>query len=265
MELIFSSNSTLLESPVWDDINKLIYCVSIEQNIIYQINPLTGEIKSFLTNGNVGCVVLDKNGFLLSAEKEGIYKLDPNSNYKKYLTHPETNINIRYNDGKLDPIGRFIFGTKGNINGSAKLFSYYNGECKTLLTNLTISNGIGFSLDNKKMYFVDTPTKKVAQFNYDINKGDIIFEKYIIEIEGEGWPDGMCVDLEGNLWVAEWEGGKVCKWNVNTGNKLDEILLPCSLVTSCCLGGDNFKDLFITTAKDKNNLLGGSLFRKKLN
>jgi sugar lactone lactonase YvrE len=72
---------------------------------------------------------------------------------------------------------------------------------------------------------------------------------YIIDIDGPGWPDGMCVDLDGNIWVAEWEGSRVRKWDIATGKVLNEITLPCSRVTSCCLGGDNMDELFITTAQ----------------
>ena len=146
-----------------------------------------------------------------------------------------------------------------------KLFSYYNGTHKVLLNDLLISNGIGFSHNGEKMYFIDSPTKKVDQYKYNLDTGEIIFEKHIVEIDGEGVPDGMCVDLDGNIWVAEWGGRRVCKWDVNTGHMLNEILLPCSRVTSCCLGGENMDELFITTAKNEKNILGGALFRKKLN
>ena len=114
------------------------------------------------------------------------------------------------------------------------------------------------------MYFIDTPTKKVAQYTYDLETGDISFDKHIVEIDGNGWPDGMCVDIDGNIWVAEWEGGRVRKWDINTGQAINEIELPCPRVTSCCLGGKNLDELFITTAKSKNNLLGGGLFKHKI-
>jgi sugar lactone lactonase YvrE len=266
MELVFYAGSSLLEGPIWDAENKLIYCVSIEQNLIYQININTGNIKSFPTNGNVGCIVL-KDNYILSAEKTGIYKINIQSKYREQLIQSEFDSSIRYNDGKLDPIGRFLVGTKSdkeNEFGKGKLFSYYLGEYKELLNNLTISNGIGFSNDGGKMYFIDTPTKKVAQYKYNTNTGDLIFDKYIVNIDGPGLPDGMCVDLDGNIWVAEWEGGRVRKWDVNMGTVLDEITLPCSRVTSCCLGGDDYKDLYITTAKDDKNTLGGALFKIKL-
>jgi sugar lactone lactonase YvrE len=272
MELIFYAGSSLLEGPIWDSINKVVYCVSIEQGMIYQINPKSGEVQSYPTKGSVGCVALTKEGNLISAEKEGIFIINPKTRERKYLTQFESDHDLRYNDGRFDPTGRFLVGTKSEKDYfnekeivKGKLFSYFNGEHKIILDELLISNGIGFSHNGEKMYFIDTPTKKVAQYKYNLNTGDIIFEKYIVDIDGDGWPDGMCVDLDGNIWVAEWEGGRVRKWDINTGEVLSEIALPCSRITSCCLGGDNMNELFITTAKNDKDLLGGSLFKIKLN
>lgn len=271
MELIFYAKSSLLEGPVWDANNKLLYCVSIEQGIIYQINPETGEVQSYPTQGSVGCVALDTDNNIISAEKGGIFKINPITRQRVYITQFESDINLRYNDGRLDPVGRFLVGTKSEkdffkedtvVKGS--LFSYSGGECRVLLNDLQISNGIGFSQNGEKMYFIDTPTKKVAQYSYDLITGNILFEKYIVDVDGEGWPDGMCVDLDGNIWVAEWEGGRVRKWDVHTGKLLNEIKLPCTRVTSCCLGGNNYDELFITTARHDNDVLGGGLFRIKL-
>jgi sugar lactone lactonase YvrE len=272
MKPIFYAGSSLLEGPIWDPNNKVVYCVSIEQGIIYQINPKSGEVQSYVTQGSVGCVALTKEGNLISAEKEGIFIINPKTKERTYLTQLESDNNLRYNDGRFDPIGRFLVGTKSEKDFfnekevvKGQLFSYFNKKHKVLLKGLMISNGIGFSHNGEKMYFIDTPTKKVAQYEYNLTTGDIIFEKYIIEIDGSGWPDGMCVDLDGNIWIAEWEGSKVRKWDVNTGKVLDEIILPCSRITSCCLGGDNMDELFITTAGNENDILGGSLFKKKLN
>lgn len=272
MELIFHAKSTLLEGPIWDAKNKLVYCVSIEQGLIYQINPASGEIQSYPTEGSVGCVALNSDGRLMSAEKGGIFLIDQKTKQKEYITQFESDKELRYNDGRFDPVGRFLVGTKSEKDFfveetvvKGKLFSYHNGIQKVLLDNLLISNGIGFSEKGDKMYFIDTPTKKVTQYSYNLDSGDLLFEKYIVDIDGEGWPDGMCVDLDGNIWVAEWEGGRVRKWDVNTGQVLDEVVVPCSRVTSCCLGGGDLRELYITTARHENDLLGGSLFRYKLN
>jgi len=268
-ELVFYSGATLLEGPCWDPKEEVVYCVAIEQSLVYRINFLSREVTSYQTNGPVGCVVIDNNGMLLTAEKNGIYKINSLTQERTLLIHPEDNPLMRYNDGKLDPLGRFIFGTMGEnqtLPNKGKLFSYDGNIVKTIIEGITISNGIGFSNNGEFMYFIDTPTKKVARYFYNLKLGEANFDKYIIEIDGEGYPDGMCVDIDDNLWIAEWEGGKVCKWNSKTGEKLNEITLPCKRVTSCCLGGDNLDSLFITTAKKDKYFepLAGGLFKLKI-
>lgn len=269
IEPMFYNRDSLLESPCWDALNQILYCVSIEQCLIYGINTITNEIISYPTEGQVGCVVVDKDGMLISAEKSGIYKINPKTKERKFLIQIESDEEMRYNDGKLDPKGRFLVGTKGYKEeklGKGKLFSFDGYNTKILIENITISNGIGFSISGNEMYFIDTPTKNVALYKYDMESGEAKFVKNIISISGGAYPDGMCVDLDGMIWVAEWEGGKVCKWDPNSGNKIDEIIMPCNRVTSCCLGGKNMEYLYITTAKDFNKYeeLSGGLFRVKI-
>lgn len=266
-ELIFYAGSSLLEGPCWDGKNQIIYCVSIEQCMIYGINTLTQEVKSYPTNGQVGCVVVNEKGQLISAEKEGVYQIDPVTGYRTFITQLEKNPEMRYNDGKLDPLDNFLVGTKGYLEekpNQGKFFWFNGKQSKVLINNTTISNGIGFSPCGNELYFIDTPTKKVGCYSYNAQEGTATFKKYLFEIPGAGYPDGMCVDNDGNLWVAEWEGSRVCKWSVETGQKLQEIVLPCTRVTSCCLGGKDLDWLYITTAKDKLGR-GGGLFRVLLN
>jgi sugar lactone lactonase YvrE len=269
-ELIFYSGSTLLEGPSWDPLEKKLTCVSIEQGLIYRINIESGSVHSIPTIGAVGCTVKKGLDIYWSAEKTGIYEINIKTGNRKFLVHPESNPSFRYNDGILDPLGRFIFGNMGNnedLIGKGKLFSYDGKQCKVLIENITISNGIAFSLDGSIMYYIDTPTRKVAKYNYNLETGDVNFDKYVIEFVGDGLPDGMCRDNQGMLWIAEWNGGKVSKWNPNTGEKLIEISLPCKNVTSCCLGGENEDYLYITTAKSEigDEFLAGGLFKVKIN
>jgi len=267
-ELVFYSASSLLESPVWSERHQSIFCVSIDDCLIYQIQT-NGFVKTFKTAGPVGCVVVNENGDLVSAEKEGVFLYCLESGSKKFINHFEANNQMRYNDGKLDPRGRFLVGTKGwkeEYLDRGNLYSYNGEQVKVIIDKIGISNGIGFNSDGSKMYFIDTITKKVALYNYCLDSGDASFERYIIEIPGSGYPDGMCVDIDNNLWVAEWEGGKVCKWDPHSGLKLAQIYLPCDRVTSCCLGGQNLEYLYITTARNPQKMeqMAGGLFKIKL-
>ncbi len=268
-ELVFYSGTTLLEGPCWDPKEQVVYCVAIEQSLIYKIDLSYGDVTSYHTNGHVGCVVIDSDGMLISAEKEGIYKTNPKTKERLFIAQFENNELMRYNDGKIDPNGRFIVGTKGYLKdypGKGKLFSYDGKLVKTIVSGTTISNGLGFSTSKDKLYFIDTPTKKVGRYHYNIETGEAGFDRYVVKIPGKGWPDGMCVDIDDMIWVAEWGSGKVCKWNPKTGKKINEIILPCNNVTSCCIGGLNMDYLFITTAKDnlKFEPLAGGFFKIKI-
>ena len=133
---------------------------------------------------------------------------------------------VRYNDGIKDPIGRLIIGTMGfpevRVN-AGKVFSYHEGQSKIIIENTTISNGLAFSLDNKFLYFIDTPTKKVVRYCYDLQSGEVEFDSYVIEFKGAGSPDGMCIDKDGMLWIAEWGGGCISKWNPLNGEIMEKI------------------------------------------
>ena len=138
-----------------------------------------------------------------------------------------------------------------------------NNEARELLTDLTISNGMGWTKDGETFYHIDTPTKKVDAYDYDLETAELSNGRTVVEIPGDGSPDGMCVDIDENIWVAEFGGKKVCKWNPKTGDKLTEIPMPVTDVTSCYIGGANQEYLYITTAQTDEELSGG-LFRVKI-
>lgn len=269
LELVFYTGATLLEGPCWDAERQLLYCVSIEQQMIYAFNPENGAMTTYETDGPVGCAVIEKDGMLLEAEKDGIFRINPQTGEKTFVLQANPDKRMRYNDGKLDPRGRLLVGTIGleqDYEGEAALYSCEDGTARPIVTGTTVSNGLGWSLDGSKMYFIDTPTGKVGQYHYDLDTGDATFEKYVVEIPDEGFPDGMCVDTDGMIWVAQYAGQKVCKWEPETGEKLREITLPVKNVTSCCIGGENLDYLYITTAQDEETeeALAGGLFRIKI-
>ena len=266
--LVFYSDSELLEGPVFDHANNLLYFVSILENLVFCYNPITKEILSVKLDSPVGNVYLLANRKVLAASKNGFYEIDFDTMQKQFVFQIDIDKSVRYNDGIMDAEGRIIIGTMGypevkeNIG---KVFSYHQGEYKTIIENTTISNGLAFTKDNSILYFIDTPTKKVAKYTYDLDSGEVDFDSYVIEFKGEGSPDGMCIDSAGMLWIAEWGGGCVSKWNPLNGNKLEQITLPCPNVTSCCF--DHLSNLYVTTAKSESNddIHGGGLFYVEIN
>lgn len=266
--LVFHPNSELLEGPVFDKNNGLLYFVSILDCLVYCYEPETKEICSVKLDSPVSCVYLLERKIILVASKNGFFRIDFNNLKKEFAFQIGIQNTVRYNDGIQDAEGRIIIGTMGYpevIERIGKVYSYYNGQDKVIIDKTTISNGLAFSLDNRFLYFIDTPTKKVAKYLYDLKSGDVKFDSYIIEFKGEGSPDGMCMDSNGMLWIAEWGGGCISKWNPKDGKKLQEIKLPCINVTSCCF--DTNSNLYVTTAKDdaENDFFGGGLYYINLN
>jgi len=266
--LVFHSSSELLEGPVFDKENNYLYFVSILDCLVYCYNPKTKEILSIKLDSPVSCVFLLERKIILVASKNGFFEIDFNTLQKQFVFQIDIDNAVRYNDGIKDAVGRFIIGTMGfpEIKEKiGKVFSYYKGEYKTIINNTTISNGLAFSLDGNFLYFIDTPTKKVARYSYDLTTGEVKFKSNVIEFKGAGSPDGMCIDKNGMLWIAEWGGGCISKWNPLNGERIEEIKLPCANVTSCCF--DNNSNLYVTTAKDgsKDDVYGGGLFYVELN
>ncbi len=267
--IYFSQSAELFEGPIFDSKHQLLYFVSILDGLVYCYNSNTKEILSVRLGSPTSNVYIISKKVVLVASKDGFYEIDFNNLKSSFKFQISIADNVRYNDGIEDAAGRYIIGTMGYpevINGMGNVYSYHKGKSKTIIENTTISNGLAFTEDNKTLYFIDTPTKQVAKYNYDIETGNVAFVDYIIEFNGDGSPDGMCIDKNGMLWIAEWGGACVSQWNPLTGKKINEITLPYTNVTSCCF--DDKLNLYITTAKndeESNYNNGSGLFYVEIN
>ena len=160
----------------------------------------------------------------------------------------------RCNDGACDSSGRLWVGTMHleHRHGQGALYCIDNNlVVQKKISNTTISNGIVWSLDNKRLYYIDSPTQVVQSYIFEEKSGEIIFEKNVIQIPNEtGSPDGMTIDEEGMLWIAHWGGFGVYRWNPHNGQLIDKIEVPVPQVSSCAFAGENLDYLVITTARE---------------
>jgi sugar lactone lactonase YvrE len=130
------------------------------------------------------------------------------------------------------------------------LYSFDGKQVTKLFDGVTISNGLTWSPDHKTFYYIDTPTRKVQAFDYDLATGQIANPRVAIRVgDTLGWPDGMTSDTDGNLWIALWGGAQITKWNPQTGQLLEQIPVPALQASSCIFGGKDMNELYITTAR----------------
>ena len=269
VEIILDTEAELGEGPAWDVKSNILYWVDIlGKRIHYHRRDEDGFIQ---LDEMPGCLAPSRDGSLLAAARASILKLELATAKKTVLASITEPANNRFNDGKCDPAGRFLFGSM-NMDGktpSGALYSYDGIKVTRLLTDIRISNGLAWSPDHKTLYYIDTPTRVVKAFDYDLSTGQITKPRVVISIpESLGWPDGMTSDADGNLWIAMWSGAQVTCWNPQNGKLLEQIPLPAKNVTSCVFGGEHLDELYITSARtglDKADLMAyrhsGSLMR----
>ena len=118
--------------------------------------------------------------------------------------------------------------------------------------NIYITNGMGWSLDKRKFFMIDSLRNVVYAYDYDLSTGNISNRKNHITFERDVIPDGMTIDSEGGFWIAIWGGSKIIRFD-NSGKMMEEIPLPVLHPTSCCFGGEDMKTLFITTSQNPLN------------
>lgn len=255
-ELILDSQSQLGEGALWQYKTGELYWIDIEAGLFHIFNPKSGENRTVDTGQRIGTVVPDLHGNALAALQDGIYRVDiPSGALTPVAGVLYDPTRYRYNDGKCDAGGRLYVGSMV-LDAPPQTGALYMLDTDCTITEkiggLTISNGIVWSLDNQRVYFIDTRTQQIARYVYDSDTGDLVFRDVAVTIpDNMGHPDGMSIDSDGMLWVAHFGGFGVYRWNPENGELLEKIDLPCPNVTSCAFGGDDLRTLYITTARHK--------------
>ena len=204
----------------------------------------------------IGAVVPTRSGGLVAALRDGIYSVDPDSGAAALFAAAPSHDpkNFRFNDGKVDPLGRFWAGTLAldSRPGQSRLYRVdADRSVQVIREGVSISNGLAWSPDARTLYYIDSPTRMVQAFAFDLEQGTLGPPRVAISLgDDDGFPDGCCMDVEGCLWVAHWGAGKVTRWEPETARLLSTISLPVANVTSCAFGGARRDQLFITTAVD---------------
>lgn len=274
-EAVFKAEAVTGEGSIWHAGRHSLFWVDIEGKTLYEYIPARSDCRQWVFDRMVSTVVPETDTTVVVSLQDEIVRVDLHDGGQTSIAAiPDAGGTIRCNDGKCDPQGRLWVGTMGfgAPKGVAALYCVEaDGTRTTKLTGVTISNGIVWSADKRYMYYNDTPTRQIARYRYEEATGDIVYDGVAVAIpEGTGSPDGMTIDEQGNLWVAQWGGYGVYCYNPATGELLEKIEVPAPHVASCAFGGDDMDELYITTARaglSEDQLvkypLSGSLFRCK--
>ena len=247
-DVVIDLHARLGEGPVWDHRNGTLAWVDILAGLVHLTDPTTGVTTSIPAGTAVGALALSGESGYLLAVQDGFAVLQEGA--VETMNRVLSIEGQRMNDGALDPAGRFVAGsiTDDRSPTGALYVLDTDGVVRELFGGVTVSNGLAWSGNGDRMYYIDSETQAVDVLDYDMATGDVSGRRTLVGIpESDGTPDGMAIDAEGCLWVAFWGGGKVRRYSPG-GELIGEVELPASRITSCAFGGPDLDRLFVTSA-----------------
>ncbi|HZB20481.1 MAG TPA: SMP-30/gluconolactonase/LRE family protein [Blastococcus sp.] len=254
VEVLVAGGDQLGECPVWDERTGELHRVDALAGAVLTYDVRTGAERRCDLGVHLGSVVLREDGDgLLVAADGGFRSLDPRTGEGELLaTVAADDPGVLMNDGACDPAGRFLAGTmtRDAEPGRGALYRFDPpGAAVPVLTGIGVSNGLAWDAEGSTLFHIDTLLRRVDLLAYDLGTGTVHGRRSAFDLSGyPGLPDGMAIDVEGCLWVAFWRGGAVRRFTPD-GRLLEEIAVPVLRTTSCCLGGPDLRDLYVTTAR----------------
>jgi sugar lactone lactonase YvrE len=241
--------SDLGEGPIWSADTNSVTWTDITQNTFHTADIDTGKTMSFGVPSMVGAIAHSKEGGYIAATQKGFARIGVDGKYSPL--HSFLPDDMRMNDGKVDPSGRFWAGSmalsfekgRGSLYVLEKDNSY-----RSILDDITLSNGMGWSPDAQYFYYIDSVPGVLKRFDYDLYTGHISNPKDLITFDSSsGIPDGMSISSDGKIVIALWDGGRIEIYEPS-GEKVSEITLGVSRPTSCTFAGTNRDILIVSTA-----------------
>mgnify|MGYP000477585369 FL=1 len=254
------------EGPLWHPMERQVYWSDIPRGRIFRLNPFSRRHEQIYEGRIVGGYTIQSDGSLLLFMDRGSVAVWRDGKLEYLVNEMEGEADNRFNDVAADPAGRVFCGTMPTDTRSATLYRMdTDGSVTTVLEGVGLSNGIGFSPDQKQMYYTDSLARKIYIFDYDIDSGDITNQRVFVETPDDGSiPDGMTVDAEGYVWGARWDGSSLYRYNPD-GEQVVQIQFPAKKVSSVIFGGVDLTDMYVTTAGGGNKAEegpgAGGLFR----
>ena len=262
--IVFDGRRNILgEGPTaTGPLNELITWVDLYGKKVRSRHLISGAVTEYETAEDVGFAIPRKSGGEIIGTANGPLLRDADGALHELPTREavdgyKASQIVRWNDAKISPLGDLFLGSMAyDFKTNAGALYQMRGDGKhmrRLFGDVTISNGLDWSVDGKFMYYIDTPLRRVDIF--DVEEREIKNRRTLVSFpESMGMPDGMSVDANDNLWIAFWMGSAVRCFDGRTGALLEEISCPAPRITSCVFAGENLDQLIITSASEDTNL-----------
>ncbi|CAK9885551.1 MAG: 6-deoxy-6-sulfogluconolactonase [Candidatus Erwinia impunctatus] len=253
---VLSVQAELAECPLWSVEEQVLYFIDILAPALHRFDPASGSHQVVTLDEHIGCFGLTAAGGFIAALRSGVVLLDKQGRViRKIAANPGPAALSRFNDGRVDRLGRFWCGSMWepqDKNGAILCRVDTNYQLTLQSADIMISNGLGFSPDNRWMYHSDTPHGNLYRYPIE-EKGEIGSRSLLHHFDPEkdgGLPDGAAVDSEGFYWSALFGGGRIVRIDPECGEIVEEISLPVRWPTMVAFGGADLKTLYITSSRE---------------
>jgi sugar lactone lactonase YvrE len=256
LELVLDAHALNGESPTWAAREQKLYWIDTEEPALHRFDPASGTDEHWKMPSEIGAFALGNDGSIVAALRTGLMGINLDRQHSEMLVSPPYDpLTHRFNDGKCDSRGRFWVGTMMKPLDGAKpgadaqptpLFVYDGALLRASGAAAVIANGIAWSPDGRTLYFSDSHARTVRSYDFDPERGEVSHQRDFACFS-KGVPDGAAVDVEGCYWAANYDGGRVIRFDPD-GRIEREVKLPVSEPTMCAFGGSDMRDLYITSA-----------------
>jgi sugar lactone lactonase YvrE len=251
---LWDVRATLGEGIVWDAAGDRVWFVDIKGKCIHRCAADGSGRRSWDAPGQVSFIVPASDGGMVCALDDGLYRFIDHGPQAAAAFLPLAKVEAdqtgnRFNDGHVDAGGHLWFGSMDDAEElpSGVLYRFDGASVRRMDDGYVITNGPAASPDGRTLYHTDTLAKRIYAFDRAAD-GSLSDKRVFVEIGDGGYPDGMAVDADGNLWVATFGGWRIDRFDAG-GRKIGEVRFPCANVTKLAFGGADLRTVYATTAR----------------
>ncbi len=254
IEIVADDQNRTGEGPIWEAARRRMLWTDIEGALVYEYFPETGVKNVISRELSVGGIALNRTGELVFAGATGLHLWRSQDDFRTVATEYEGEP-LFFNDMIAGPHGGVYAGTThwgdDGMEQYGRLYLFgVDGAIRIVEEGIELANGLGFSPDDRTLYFTDSTARRIYAYDHDLHTGALSNRRTFVQIPtDEGLPDGMTVDAEGFVWSAQWYGSQVVRYDPD-GKVERRIAMPVQQVSSVAFGGPDRTDLYITSAGD---------------